>query len=78
VAADKTINWTNLLTLTSVAVLVGTEIVGTAWAAGWALGGWFQLDNTFSRVLEILFILCGLTALYYFMRQAVKYEPIWN
>jgi hypothetical protein len=75
-AASKPINWTNFLTLMSVAVLVGTEIIGTAWAAGWALGGWFQLSDTFSRILEVLFILFGLTALFYFMRQALKYEPI--
>jgi hypothetical protein len=73
---NKPVNWTNFLTLLSVAVLVGTEIVGTAWAAGWALGGWFQLSDTLSRILEVLFILVGLTALFYFMRQALKYEPI--
>jgi hypothetical protein len=75
-ASEKRINWSNLVTLFSVAVLVGTEIVGTAWAAGWALGGWFQLSDTFSRILEFIFILCGLVALYYFMRQALKTEPI--
>jgi hypothetical protein len=75
-AIEKPINWSNFLTLSSVAVLVGTEIIGTAWAAGWALGGWFQLSDTFSRILEFIFIGCGLTALYYFMRQALKIEPI--
>ena len=37
------INWTNAMTLISVAILVGTELVGAGAAAGWAIGGLFQL-----------------------------------
>jgi hypothetical protein len=33
------INWTNAVTLISVAILVGTELVGAGAAAGWAIGG---------------------------------------
>jgi len=29
--------------LIALAILVGTELVGASWAAGWALGGLFQL-----------------------------------
>ena len=77
-AAAKSINWTNATTLAAVAVLVGTEFVGTAWAAGWALGGLFQLDATVSRVIEAVFALLGLLCLYYFMRAAVKAEPVYR
>ena len=76
VSEVKSINWTNLMTLVSVAVLVGTEFVGIAWAAGWALGGLLQLSTMISHAVEILFMIAGLAALFYFMRQAIKYEPI--
>ena len=39
VAGPRPINLTNLVTLISVAILVGTELIGAGWAAGWALGG---------------------------------------
>ena len=77
-AGLKTINWTHATTLIAVAVLVGTEFVGTAWAAGWALGGLFQLDALTSRVIEVLFAALGVACLYYFMRAAVKAEPVYK
>jgi hypothetical protein len=38
-AETKKINWVHVSTLIAVAILVGTEMVGASWAAGWALGG---------------------------------------
>jgi hypothetical protein len=75
VADQKPIHWENALTLSSVAVLVGTELVGMSWAAGWALGGIFQLPPTLSHAVEIVFGLLGLVAVYFFMRAALKVEP---
>ncbi|MCW6507918.1 hypothetical protein [Lichenifustis flavocetrariae] len=72
----KPINWTNFSTLACVAILVGTETVGLSWAAGWALGGLFQLPQTLAHVVEILFGLIGFVLLFFFMRAAVKVEPI--
>ena len=77
-ATAKTINWTHATTLIAVAILVGTEFVGTAWAAGWALGGLFQLDTTTSHVIEVLFAAAGLACLYYFMRAAMQAEPVYK
>ena len=57
--SKKSINWNNAITVVSVAILVGTELVGLSWAAGWALGG-----------------LLGLLLVYYFVRAALKVEPI--
>ena len=70
------INWTNTMTLLSVAILVGTELVGAGAAAGWAIGGLFQLGETFTRALEAVLILTALTGLFYFLRAAVAHEPI--
>ncbi|MGD0564270.1 MAG: hypothetical protein ABSA66_14415 [Roseiarcus sp.] len=75
-AADAPINWTNATTLASVAVLVGTELVGAGGAAGWAIGGLFQLGDLLTHGLEAVFILLALTGLYYFLRAALAHEPI--
>ena len=75
-AADAPINWTNATTLASVAVLVGTELVGAGGAAGWAIGGLFQLGDLLTHALEAVFILTALTGLYYFLRAALAHEPI--
>ncbi len=75
-AEQKTINWLHVSTLTAVTILVGTEVVGASWAAGWALGGLLQLDPLISRVIEAVFALSGFVLLYFFMRTAVRHEPI--
>lgn len=70
------INALRLSTLIAVAILVGTEMVGASWAAGWALGGILQLPPTISRTIEILFGLIGFVLLFFFMRTAIRHEPI--
>ena len=75
-AANAPVNWTNAVTLASVAVLVGTELVGAGAAAGWAIGGLAQLGDLVTHGLEALFILTALTGLYYFLRAALAHEPI--
>ena len=75
-AAPRKIDATRLSTLIAVAILVGTELVGASWAAGWALGGIFGFDPLVSRGFEIAFGLIGFVGLYFFMRTAVRHEPI--
>src|SRR5579883_568246 len=48
--SSKPIHWPNVITLFSVAILVGVELVGAGWAAGWALGGLLALGQTISHV----------------------------
>ncbi len=64
------------MTLGSVAVLVGTELVGAGAAAGWAIGGLFQLGDLFTHALEAALVLIALTGLFYFLRAALAHEPI--
>jgi hypothetical protein len=71
----KNIDWTRARTLIALAILVGTELVGASWAAGWALTGLFQLGPAIGRALEVLFVLIGFVGLYYFMRKAIEHEP---
>ena len=72
----RPINWTNATTLLSVAVLVGTELVGAGGAAGWAIGGLFQLGDLLTHALEAALILTALVGLFYFLRAAIAHEPI--
>ncbi|HWX14306.1 MAG TPA: hypothetical protein VNY06_05540 [Methylocella sp.] len=51
-------------------------MVGASWAAGWALGGLLQLDPRISRIIEAAFALSGFVLLYFFMRTAIRNEPI--
>ncbi len=74
--SQKPINPVHLSTLIAVAILVGTELVGASWAAGWALGGLFQLDPMVSRAIEVIFSLMGFVGLYFFMKTAIRNEPI--
>ena len=75
-AQPSKINVVNAVTLASVGVLVGTEFVGAGGAAGWAIGGLFQLGETLTHLLEGVFILCAMSGLYFFLRAALAHEPI--
>jgi hypothetical protein len=72
------INWLHVSTLIAVSILVGTEMVGASWAAGWAIGGLLQLSPIVSHAIEAIFALCGVVLLYYFMRTAIKNESVYN
>ncbi|MHB2165442.1 hypothetical protein [Alsobacter sp. R-9] len=80
VANKGTINTRNLLTIVSLGILVGTEIIGVALAAGWALSGLFELHLVFGRNIEFvlmgLFAAVGMYAMYRFMQKAIQVEPI--
>ena len=73
---QKPINWTNAATLISVAILVGTELIGAGAAAGWAIGGLFQLGETITHALEGLLVTTALVGLFFFLRAALAHEPI--
>lgn len=72
----KQINWRNVVTIFSVAILVGTELIGMTWAAGWALGGLLDLPPLFRRVFEVVGGGFGALGVYYFVRAALKVEPL--
>ena len=75
-AKPGNINVTNAVTLASVAVLVGTELIGAGGAAGWAIGGLMGLGETLTHALEAVLILTALVGLYFFLRAALAHEPI--
>lgn len=72
----KQINWRNVTTIVSVAILVGTELIGMTWAAGWAIGGLLDFPPIFRILFEIVGGALGAVGLYYFVRAALKVEPL--
>jgi len=76
VHAKGSINWINVLTIVSVAVLVGTELVGAAGAAGWAIGGLFQIGEFLTHILEVALILLALFGLTRFLQAVVGHEQL--
>ncbi|GGH30496.1 hypothetical protein GCM10007036_41120 [Alsobacter metallidurans] len=76
VAASGRLNTKNLTTIVSVGILVGTEVIGLALAAGWGLAGIFQLGTAYEYAFMAIFTVLGMYALYRFMQRAVKVEPI--
>lgn len=74
--AEKRIDWARASTLISVVILVGTELVGASWAAGWAIGGLAGLPPTYATIIEFLGAAVGFAGLYAFVRTAIRHEPI--
>ncbi|QLP97300.1 MAG: hypothetical protein HZY79_07755 [Rhodoblastus sp.] len=75
---QKRIDWVRASTLVSVVILVGTELIGAAWAAGWAIGGLAGLPASHATVIEALGVAAGFAGLYAFVRAAVRHEPIFH
>lgn len=74
----KRLNLGNLLTVISVAILVGTEIFGVAIASGWAIAGLFELGSNVSYGLMAFFSLFAAYGLFHFVKAAAQHEPIWT
>lgn len=73
---QRGLNWGNLLTVVSVAILVGTEVFGAAIAGAWAIAGLFELGEMFQYGLTAVLCLLGLWAMVGFVRNALTIEPV--
>jgi hypothetical protein len=71
----RRINWTNVTTVLSAAILIGAEVFGAAYAAGWAIAGLFQLGEYGVYALQVVFFLIGLVVMGAFVRAAQRVEP---
>ena len=76
--AEKRIDWVRASTLVSVVILVGTELIGASWAAGWAIGGLAGLPPFYAQMIEIAGAVAGFAGLYAFVRTAIRHEPIYR
>ena len=67
--------WIHVLTVISAAILIGAEVFGAAFAAGWAFANLFQLGEIGAHILQVVFFLCGVAVMVQFIRAARKVEP---
>jgi hypothetical protein len=70
------INWPNLITIVSAAILIGVEVIGIGLATGWALAALFGFGKTVEAVLMAVFALGAAYFTWSFVRNAAKIEPI--
>ena len=72
---DRVIAWPSVITVVSAAILIGAEVLGGAFAAGWALGVLFDLNATGTYVLQALLFVIGVFVIVAFLRKAQQAEP---
>lgn len=75
-AVPGSVNWTNVLTVGSAAILIATQAIATAVAAGWAVAGLFNLGDIGEYGLMGLFCLIAAYASVAYFRRAAKAEPL--
>jgi hypothetical protein len=71
----RRIVWVNVITVVSAMILIGAEVFGAAFAGSWALATLFDLGSLGARVLDGLFVLCGIAVMVQFIRNAHRIEP---
>lgn len=72
---QRRINWLNVSTVCSAAVLIAAEVFGGAFAAGWAFATLFQLGEYGAPVLQVIFFVIGIYVMFRFIQAARKIEP---
>ncbi|MBI3703885.1 MAG: hypothetical protein HY244_08575 [Rhizobiales bacterium] len=75
VLSGRRIVWLNVVTVISAAILIGAEVFGAAFAGSWALATLFDLGSLGQRILDGLFVLCGIAIMAQFVRNAHRSEP---
>ena len=71
----RRILWQNVLTVVSAAILISAEVFGAAFAGSWAIANLFALGTIGARLLDGLFVLCGIVVMVQFVRAASRVEP---
>lgn len=74
-STGRRIVWLNVTTVISAAILIGAEVFGAAFAGSWALATLFELGSLGQRILDVLFVLCGIAVMVQFVRNAHRIEP---
>ena len=74
-AQERRIVWLNVITVISAAILIGAEVFGAAFAGSWAIATLFDLGSMGQRILDALFVLCGIVIMEQFVRTAHRIEP---
>ncbi len=72
----RRINWLNVSTVGSAAILIGAEVFGAAFAGSWALATLFEIGTTGQRIMDVTFVVLGIYVMVQFVRNAHKVEPL--
>ena len=72
---SRRINWINVSTVLSAAILISAEVFGAAFAGGWAFGNLMGLGEYGTYILQILFFVAGIAIMIAFIRSAHLIEP---
>ena len=72
---SRRVNWLNVLTVVSAAILIGAEVFGAAFAASWAIATLFELGIWAARVMDVILLGLGAVVMAQFMRTARVIEP---
>ena len=72
---SRRINWINVSTVLSAAILIAAEVFGAAFAGGWAFGNLFGLGEYGTYGLQIVFFVLGLAVMIAFVRNGMRIEP---
>ncbi|MGB9366687.1 MAG: hypothetical protein WCE79_11820 [Xanthobacteraceae bacterium] len=72
---QRRINWINVSTVLSAAILIAAEVFGAAFAGGWAFGNLFGLGEYLTYILQILFFVLGIVIMAAFIRSGMRIEP---
>ena len=72
---QRRINWINVSTVLSAAILIAAEVFGAAFAGGWAFGNLFGLGEYGTYILQVLFFVLGIVIMAAFVRSGMRIEP---
>ena len=72
---QRRINWVNVSTVLSAAILIAAEVFGAAFAGGWAFGNLFALGEYGTYILQIVFFVLGIAIMVAFVRSGMRIEP---
>jgi hypothetical protein len=71
----RRVNWVNISTVLSAAILISAEVFGAAFAGGWAFGNLFGLGQYGTYILQVVFFILGLAIMIAFVRNGMRIEP---
>ena len=71
----RRINWVNVSTVLSAAILIAAEVFGAAFAGGWAFGNLIGLGDYGTYILQVIFFVIGIVVMAAFIRSGMHIEP---
>jgi hypothetical protein len=74
-AGSRRIAWQNVMTVISAAILIGAEVFGAAFAAGWAVASLMDWGTIGEHIMQGVFFVAGAAAMVAFIRNAQRVEP---